>query len=82
MNTHTKVRSKQGRLNQEVPLQRRRSTTRTPQTKHGVVHRNHRKSTPQTRQRRARSRREARHESGANAEDGHRMKNSTRTLKC
>ena len=38
--------------------------TRAPLTKHGVVHRNHRKSTPQTRQRRARSRREARHDLG------------------
>ena len=32
--------------------------------KHGVVHRNHRKSTQQTRRRRARSRREARHDLG------------------
>ena len=51
----------------EVPLQRRRSTTRAPQTKHGVVHRNHRKSTPQTRRRRrARVRRETGRDLGLN----------------
>ena len=61
---HQRARHLRPRGHQEVPLQRRRSTTRTPQTKHGVVHRNHRKSTPQTRQRRARSRREARHDLG------------------
>ena len=32
------------RGHQEVPLQRRRSTTRTPRTEHGVVHRNHHKA--------------------------------------
>ena len=56
--------SQMPRGHQEVPLQRRRSTTRAPQTKHGVVHRNHRKSTQQTRRRRARGRRETRHDLG------------------
>ena len=44
---HQRARHMRSRGHQEVPLQRRRSTTRTPQTEHGVVHRNHRKSAQQ-----------------------------------
>ena len=44
---HQRARHTRSRGHQEVPLQRRRSTTRTPQTEHGVVHRNHRKSAQQ-----------------------------------
>ncbi|ACO68786.1 hypothetical protein MICPUN_104710 [Micromonas commoda] len=63
---HQRARHIRPRGHQEVPLQRRRNTTRAPQTKHGVVHRNHRKSTPQTRRRRARVRRETGHDLGLN----------------
>mmetsp|Transcript_10124 Transcript_10124/g.41761 ORF Transcript_10124/g.41761 Transcript_10124/m.41761 type:complete len:296 (-) Transcript_10124:76-963(-) len=59
---HQRARHIRSRGHQEVPLQRRRSTTRAPQTEHGVVHRNHCKSTQQTRRRRARGRRETRHD--------------------
>ena len=52
------------------PLQRRRSTTRAPRTEHGVVHRNYRKGTQQTRRRRARGRRETRHDLGLKPEMG------------
>ena len=53
---HQRARHIRSRGRQEVPLQRGRSTTQTPQTQHGVVHRNHRKSAQQTRRRRARGR--------------------------
>ena len=53
---HQRARLIQPRGHQEVPLQRRRSSTPTPQTEHGVVHRNHRKSAQPTRRRRARAR--------------------------
>ena len=45
---HQRARHIRSRGHQEVPLQRRRSTIRAPQTEHGVVQRNHCKSTQQT----------------------------------
>ena len=55
MKAGTKLSYQQPRGHKEVPLQRRRSPTPTPQTGHGVVHRKHRESAKQTRQRRARA---------------------------
>jgi len=60
---HKRARHIQSRGHQEVPLQHRRSPTPTPQTEHGVVHRNHRESAAQqTRQCRARARPQTGHD--------------------